>query len=140
LRLVYPYRDMSNGPYGDVKRKEAEQPMKLREKIAAFLFAMIAAANFKKLKRDFRRDVHAVVDLGVVLMIGIAFAALMIIAYIIFTLKSQLLSATNDTEAQSVIANITGNFNNAVSLIMIAITVFILALAISALLLLRGRK
>ena len=140
MRLVYPYRDMSNGPYGDVKRKEAEQPMKLREKIAAFLFAMIAAANFKKLKRDFRRDVHAVVDLGVVLMIGIAFAALMIIAYIIFTLKSQLLSATNDTEAQSVIANITGNFNNAVSLIMIAITVFILALAISALLLLRGRK
>jgi len=140
LRLVYPYRDMSNGPYGDVKRKEAEQPMKLREKIAAFLFAMIAAANFKKLKRDFRRDVHAVVDLGVVLMIGIAFAALMIIAYIIFTLKSQLLSATNDTEAKSVIANITGNFNNAVSLIMIAITVFILALAISALLLLRGRK
>ena len=114
--------------------------MKLREKIAAFLFAMIAAANFKKLKRDFRRDVHAVVDLGVVLMIGIAFAALMIIAYIIFTLKSQLLSATNDTEAQSVIANITGNFNNAVSLIMIAITVFILALAISALMLLRGRK
>lgn len=140
MRLVYPYRDMSNGPYGDVKRKEAEQPMKLREKIAAFLFAMIAAANFKKLKRDFRRDVHAVVDLGVVLMIGIAFAALMIIAYIIFTLKSQLLSATNDTEAKSVIANITGNFNNAVSLIMIAITVFILALAISALLLLRGRK
>jgi len=127
---------MSNGPYGDVKRKEAGQPMKLREKIAAFLFAMIAAANFKK----FKRSVYAVVDLGVVLMIGIAFAALMIIAYIIFTLKSQLLSATNDTEAQSVIANITGNFNNAVSLIMIAITVFILALAISALLLLRGRK
>ena len=110
--------------------------MKLREKIAAFLFAMIAAANFKK----FKRSVYAVVDLGVVLMIGIAFAALMIIAYVIFTLKSQLLSATNDSEAQSIISNITGNFNNAISLIMIAITVFILALAISALLLLRGRK
>jgi len=114
--------------------------MKLKEKLAVFLFAMVAAANFKKLKRDFRRDVHAALDLAIVISIGIVFAALMIITYIIFTLKSQLLSATNDAEAQSVIANITGNFNNTVSLLMIAITVFILALAISALLILAPRR
>ena len=81
-------------------------------------------------------DTKGAVDLGVVLLIGIAFAALMVIAYIIWTLQDQL-GATGD--AANSIANITTGFDNAVNLILVAITIFILAIAIAALLMLRGR-
>jgi len=86
--------------------------------------------------RALRDDVHGVVDLGVVLMIGIAFAALMVIAYIIWTLEDQL-GATGS--AANSVANVTSGFDDAVNLILIAVTVFILAIAISALMMLRGR-
>jgi len=86
--------------------------------------------------RDLINDTRAVIDLGVVLMIGIAFAALMVIAYIIWTLKDQL----NPTgAAANSISNITDGFDDAVNLLLVAITIFILAIAISALLMLRGR-
>jgi len=81
-------------------------------------------------------NTKAVVDLGVVLMIGIAFAALMVGAYIIWTLQDQL-GATGD--AANSIANVTTGFDDAVNLLLVAITIFILAIAISALLMLRGR-
>jgi len=90
---------------------------------------------FKKLKND----THGVVDLGVVLMIGIAFAALMVIAYIIWTVKDQLVTTSTSAATNSSIANITGGFDDAVNLLLVAITIFILAIAISALLMLRGR-
>jgi len=81
-------------------------------------------------------DCRAVIDMGVVLMIGIAFASLMVIAYIIFALKDQL----NPTgSALNTINNITTGFDDAVALILVAVTIFILAIAISALLMLRGR-
>ena len=95
--------------------------------------------------RSLRESTEAMVDLGVVLMIGIAFAAMTVIAFIIFTLKDQLLpeapsatttSAYNMTYSQ--VGNITAGFDDAIALILVAITVFILAIAISALMLLRG--
>jgi len=89
--------------------------------------------------RALRDDVHGVVDLGVVLMIGIAFAALMVIAFIIWTLKDQLITTETAAKVNNSVANITGGFDDAVNLILIAVTVFILAIAISALLMLRGR-
>jgi hypothetical protein len=82
-------------------------------------------------------NVRGVVDLGLVLMIGIAFAGLMVVAYIIFTLVDQL-DATGD--AALTLGNITDGFDNAIALILVAITIFILAIAISALLMLRGRQ
>jgi hypothetical protein len=86
--------------------------------------------------RSLKENIQAQVDLGVVLMIGIAFCGLMVIAYIIYSLKTQL----NPTGAAlNTITNITTGFDNAISLILVAITIFILAIAISALLLLRGR-
>ena len=86
--------------------------------------------------RSFKDNVHGVVDLSVVLMVGIAFAALMVIGYIIWELKDQL----NPTgPAANSINNITAGFDNAVNLLLVAITIFILAIAISALLMLRGR-
>jgi len=110
--------------------------------------------------RSLRDNTHAVVDLGVVLLIGIAFAALMVVAFIIFTLRDQLFPhgqwvAGNKTSTfgewtaeqnQSLnnswnsVANVTIGFDDAVNLILVAITVFILAIAISALLMLRGRQ
>jgi len=89
--------------------------------------------------KSLRQCTSGVVDLGVVLMIGIAFAALMVIAFIIWTLRNQLITTTTSTETNQSVANITGGFDNAVNLILVAITVFILAIAISALLMLRGR-
>lgn len=97
---------------------------------------------FRKLKEN----TQALVDLGVVLMIGIAFAALMVGAYIIykiFDLLNPETTATSRTALQNSTWNtsttITGGFGDTVSLILVAITIFILAIAISALLLLRGR-
>lgn len=86
--------------------------------------------------RSLLDSTRAAVDLGVVLMIGVVFAALMVIAYIIWTLDDQL-GATGD--AANSIANVTGGFDDAVNLILVAITIFILAIAIAALLMLRGR-
>ena len=95
--------------------------------------------------RSLKEVTHAVVDLGVILMIGIAFCGLAVLAYVIFTLRDQLWdhtptgpeSAYWDSYNQS--RNITAGFDNAVALILVAITIFILAIAISALLMLRGR-
>jgi len=90
-------------------------------------------------------NVYAILDMGIVIMIGVAFAALMVVAYIIWHLQSTLTvtpSATttliqNDTYRS--VGNITTGFDSAISLILVAITIFILAVAISALLMLRGR-
>ncbi|GAG70657.1 unnamed protein product [marine sediment metagenome] len=90
---------------------------------------------FDKLKRD----THAVIDLGVVLMIGIAFASLMVVAFIIYEIQSMLITTASGPEVNNTTANITAGFDNAVSLILVAITIFILAIAISALLMLRGQ-
>ena len=88
--------------------------------------------------RSLLNDAKAVVDLGVVLMIGIAFAALMVIAFIIWELVDQL-DLVEGSDSFKSIRNITGGFDDAVNLLLIAITIFILAIAISALLMLRGR-
>ena len=98
------------------------------------------------------------IDLGVVLMVGIAFVGLMVVAYIIWTVRDQLIPAypgatagdigagLNETwnstyrSASNSVGNITGGFDDAVNLILIAVTIFILAIAISALLMLRGGR
>ena len=81
-------------------------------------------------------DVHGIVDLGIIMMIGISFAGLMVISFIMYTLVDQL-GATG--AAANTMGNISAGFDNAIGLILVAITVFILAIAISALLLLRGQ-
>ena len=88
--------------------------------------------------RSLKDNVRAVVDLGVVLMIVIAFVGLMVGAYIVWTIQDQL-GLTESTNAYRSVNNITNGFDDAVNLILIAVTIFILAIAISALLMLRGR-
>ena len=106
--------------------------------------------------RNLKDNVMAAVDLGVVLMIGIAFAGLIVIAYIIWTINDMLVlgtpsgnATTNPTgwaaywaenDTRSTLLVITDGFDDAVSLIIVAITIFILAIAIAALLMLRGSK
>jgi hypothetical protein len=80
------------------------------------------------------------VDLGVVLMIGIAFVGLMVVAYIIWTINDQLITTDTSASVNNSIGNITDGFDDAVNLLLIAVTIFILAIAISALLMLRGRR
>ena len=88
-----------------------------------------------------------------VLMIGIAFASMMVIGYIIWTIKDMLLLEAPTTSSSAAynasyyaenstrfsIGNITSGFDDAINLILIAITIFILAIAIGALMMLRGR-
>ena len=95
--------------------------------------------------RSLKENICGVVDLSIILMIGIAFAGLAVGAYIVWVLFGQLWhtptgadsAAYNASYTQAV--NITTGFDNAIALILVAVTVFILALAISALLMLRGR-
>jgi hypothetical protein len=97
--------------------------------------------------KPLRESKDAVVDLSIVIMIGIVFAALMVIAYINFTLKDTLVpvapSATTTAaynKTYNTIGNVTVGMDSAFNLILVAITIFILALAIAALLMLRGRR
>jgi len=63
----------------------------------------------------------------------------MVVAYIIYTIEDQLTSTITNDAINNTLSNITSGFDDAVSLLLIAITIMILAIAISALLLLRGR-
>ena len=90
--------------------------------------------------RSLKRDCKGMVDLGVVLMIGIAFVGLMVVAYIIWTINDQLITTDTSASVNNSIGNITDGFDDAVNLLLIAVTIFILAIAISALLMLRGRR
>ncbi len=89
--------------------------------------------------RKLKENAEGMVDLGVVLMIGIAFVGLMLVAYIIWTLEGQLITTDSPSALNNTTESITGGFDDAVGLILIAITIMILAIAISALLMLRGR-
>jgi hypothetical protein len=97
--------------------------------------------------RSLLSDSKGVVDIGIVVLVGVIFAALMVMAYIFWKIDEQLVptgtTGLGDNHwtyfLQNSSGNITGGFDDAVSLILVAITVFILAIAIMALLMLRGR-
>ena len=96
--------------------------------------------------RSLKDNLDGAIDLGVVIMVGIVFAGMMVIAYMIWTLREQFFEtlnkgtgATNLAEGMRTLNNTTDGFDDAINLILVAITIFILAIAISALLMLRGR-
>jgi len=100
--------------------------------------------------RKLKDNVAAAVDLSVVLMIGIAFTGLIVVAFIIWTIDDTLMptaptvadtAAYNATYEQinTSLNAITGGFDDAIGLLIVAITIFILAIAISALMMLRSR-
>jgi len=79
-------------------------------------------------------------------MLGIAFAAMMVIGIVIWKVNEQLtfpydsLGTSTYMIYKNTSGNITAGFDNAINLILVAITIFILAVAIGALLMLRGRQ
>ena len=105
--------------------------------------------------RSLKDDIHGMIDIGLVLTIGLVFTALMVIAFIVWTLMQTLMpygawtrgenrlwtQLQNDTynETYNSMRNVTTGFDNAVTLFLVAIVIFILAIAITALLMLRGR-
>jgi len=89
--------------------------------------------------RSLKDSTQAVIDLTVVLMIGIAFAGLMVVAYIIWTVNDTLTTTSSSAAQNASLLVITDGFDDAVGLLIVAITIFILAIAISALMMLRAR-
>jgi len=89
--------------------------------------------------RNLKDNAYGMIDITIVIAVGIVFAALMVIAYIIWELEGQLITTTTSAAINASVHNITSGFDDAVNLILVAITVFILAIAIAALLMLRGR-
>ena len=99
--------------------------------------------------RSLKDSLYGMVDLGVVLMIGIAFVGLVIVAYIVWEIRDMIGGNPDTADVTGVneawqrlntsLDNVTTGFDGSVNLLLIAITIFILAIAISALLMLRGR-
>ena len=90
--------------------------------------------------RSLLKDTHGVVDITVAITVGIVFAALMIIAYIIWTLRGQLIrpgAGVTPAALNSSIGNITSGFDQTVKIIIIAILVAVLAIALGYLMMLR---
>jgi len=88
--------------------------------------------------RSLKDNLQGMIDITIVIAVGIVFAALMVLAYVIYTLADSL-DVEAGSSAEQTLTNITAGFDDAINLILVAITVFILAIAIAALLMLRGR-
>lgn len=94
-------------------------------------------------RRKLSKNVHGMIDMGTIIAIGILFAGLAVGAYVIWTLNDQLTLDPLDTYSDhlnNTRGNVTAGFDDAVNLLLVAITIFILAIAITALLLIRGRR
>jgi SNF family Na+-dependent transporter len=87
--------------------------------------------------RSLKESTHGVIDITVAITVGIVFAALMVIAYIIWTLKVQLVTKSSSAAQNNSIANITTGFDQTIKIIIIAILVAVLAIALSYLMMLR---
>ena len=89
---------------------------------------------FKKLSKA----KEGFIDVGTAISISLVMVALMVSAYIIWTLSDKLI-ATGGTAADNSIGNITDLFDTSVSLFAIVILVWLLALALMALIVLKKK-
>ena len=84
---------------------------------------------------------HAFIDITIAIDVGVVFAALMVIAFIIWTLRFNLLAASQGTGDQhqmnASLLNITGGFDTVLKIVIVAIMVAVLAIALSYLMMLR---
>lgn len=100
--------------------------------------------------RSLLKNQEGVIDIMVAITVGIVFAALMVIAYIIWTLNKAITPAalagagtgdaayniTRNATMKS-LANITAGFDQTVKIIIIAVLVAVLAIALGYLMMLR---
>jgi len=93
----------------------------------------------KQKMRSLLKDTHGIIDITVAISVGIVFASLMVIAYIIWTLKAQLIKPVlgGTIAMNNSIYNITQGFDQTVKIIIVAILVAVLAIALSYLMMLR---
>ena len=90
--------------------------------------------------RKLKNSLTAMVDLNVVLVIGLAFAGMMVLSYIIYEIRDSLAALPGQHNGSNLtIANITTGYADSINLILVAVTIMVLAIAISSLFLLRGR-
>lgn len=101
-------------------------------KLLALICSLLA---FDKLKDD----VRGFIDVGVGIGIGILIAGLMVIAYIIWSLRDQLITTDSSSAMNASIGNLTTLFDNAILLIGIVVVVWLLALAIISLIVLKKK-
>ena len=109
----------------------------MKTKLLAGILMLVAL--FKGEYRKLKNDVEGFIDVGVGIGIGILIAGLMVIAYIIWTLQSQLITTASPAAMNSSIKNITTLFDNAIVLIGIVVVVWLLALAIISLIVLKQK-
>jgi len=102
--------------------------------------SFIAVCKGRRSLIDFKKDCHAFVDVGVGIGIGILFAGLMVIAYIIWTLRDQLITTSSSAQMNRSINNITTGFDNTVLLLLVVVVIWLLALAIMALLVIKKKS
>jgi len=109
----------------------------MKTKILAGILMLVAL--FKGAYGKLKNDVEGFIDVGVGIGIGILIAGLMVIAYIIWTLQAQLITTASPAAMNSSIKNITTLFDNAIVLIGIVVVVWLLALAIISLIVLKQK-
>lgn len=85
------------------------------------------------------KDVRGFVDVGTGIALGILFAALMVISYIIWTLQGQLITPASSAAMNSSIGNITSGFDQMILFLLIVVTIWLLALALMALVVLKKK-
>jgi len=90
--------------------------------------------------RSIKDNLQGFVDVGTGIAIGVLFAGLMIVAYIIWTLKDELITSTSGSDMNSSIANITTGFDSTITLLLVVVVVWLLALAIMALLVIKKKS
>lgn len=105
--------------------------------LAAIYLAIVSVYyTFKRMATDTSRGV---LDVGAGIAIGVLLAALMVIAYIIWTLQAQLITTASSNAMNQSILNVTTIFDNAILLIGIVITVALLSLALLTIVALKKR-
>ena len=83
------------------------------------------------------RDAFAVDN---VIGVGIIFASLMVMAFIIYTISDQLITPTTSATVNSTIGNITAGFDSAIALLLVAVTVMILGIMLSYMFIFRQKR
>jgi len=86
------------------------------------------------------RDIKANIDIGAGIGIGLLFAGLMIVGFIIYLMKDQLIAVAPNTQAVNSITNISTGWNNTINMFIVVIIIGLIILGGVAILSLHRRN
>lgn len=89
--------------------------------------------------RKFKDASEAFIDVGTAISITLVIVALMVTAYIIWTLSDKLITPATGVALNNSIGNVTTLFDTSIGLFAIVILVWLLALALMALIVLKKK-